>query len=117
MDKILVADDTPCVLSSAVDFFEDRFETFGAETRAKALAIIGREGKELKCIVTDLKMPDKADGEAVAQTGIDMNIPVIILTSSPEEISAEIAEQCLAVLNKRKASSIIDVKNLIEGIE
>lgn len=117
VNKILVAEDDVCLQETLVVFLKeccDNVELMAVATREEALSIIASTD-DIAVVVTDLRMPDFGDGEAVAQVAQQKGIKVIILSGTPNDLSEKIRDNCLAVLNKRPSSSK-EVATIINGL-
>jgi CheY-like chemotaxis protein len=88
-------------------------EILTAATREEALSIIGSTD-DIAIVVTDLRMPDFGDGEAVAVAAQQKGIKVIVLSGTLSDLSEAVRGNCLAVFDKEK-SSARDVADVING--
>jgi len=102
--RILVAEDDledrdGRVMLLELSLEEIDVEVLVAATRQEALDIIA-ECDDLSVVMTDLRMPEEGDGEAVAKTALDKGIKVIVLSGTVRDLSKETSSRCHAVFTK-----------------
>ena len=84
-------------------------------TREEALAAIANiDG--IKVVVTDLRMPDIGDGEAVAIAAQQKGIKVIVLSGTLTDLSEAVRDNCLAVLKKSQYDGETLGKTVNQGL-
>lgn len=101
-NKILIAEDEKNWqenVEAALRQYCGDVELTVASTRKEALATIENiDG--IKVVVTDLRMPDVGDGEAVAIAAQQKGIQVIVLSGTLNDLSEAVRGNCLAVFKK-----------------
>ncbi len=101
-NKILVAEDDKAWQENvevALKRHCEDVELTIVATREEALAAI-ENTDGIKVVITDLRMPDFGDGEAVAIAAQQKGIKVIVLSGTLNDLSEAVRGNCLAVLKK-----------------
>lgn len=104
--KILVAEDEKKwrdIITWALEAYCPNVELIVASTREEALKAL-EETDSIKIVITDLRMPNDGDGEAVARAAQEKNIPVIVLSGSLDDLSESVKDKCLALIKKSNYS-------------
>ncbi len=116
-NKILVAEDVGELRSTEVIHFGmycKGVEILQAATKEEALLVI-ENTDGLKVVVTDLRMPDAGDGEAVARAAQQKGIKVIILSGTLTDLSEDVRSNCIAVFDKQEYPDLKDIATFING--
>ncbi len=96
--NILIAEDNNALRNELAVMFHKNAEVFEAQDREQALEIL--ENEKIDAVLTDLHMPHRGDGEAVARAAIEKNIRVVVLSTLPESLHADIRPKCAGVFKK-----------------
>lgn len=114
MYQILIADDDEKTRIRLAKYLTKEFQVSisTAANRAEALEKIEKNRADLFLVITDMRMPDVNDGNAVANRAIKEGIPVIVITGTPKDVQEEIRGKCIEVLHKPS-----DLEKIIELIE
>lgn len=95
---ILIAEDNDALRNELAAILRKNTEVFEAQDKEQALEILKTE--KIDAVLTDLHMPYRGDGEAVAQAALAKNIRVVVLSTLPESLSPEIKVKCAGVFKK-----------------
>lgn len=98
LKRILIAEDNDALRKELAGMLRKNAEVFEAQDKEQALEIL--KTQDIDTVLTDLHMPYRGDGEAVAQAAIEKNIRVVVLSTLPESLSPDIKSKCTGVFKK-----------------
>lgn len=96
--NILIAEDNDALRNELAVMLRKNTEVYEAQDKEQALEIIKNEN--IDAVLTDLHMPHRGDGEAVAQAALEKNIRVVVLSTLPESLNPNIKSKCAGVFKK-----------------
>jgi|GEM_PF-6702470 len=98
LKQILIAEDNDTLRKELVGIFQKKAEVFEAQDKEQALEIL--KTQDIDTVLTDLHMPYRGDGEAVARAALEKKIRVVVLSTLPESLDPAIKLKCMGVFKK-----------------
>lgn len=122
MNKVLVAEDDKLEREVLVKRLVKYAETTGAEisvitatSKGEALAQIAAN-PDIHIVMTDMRMPDKGDGNQIAAAALAKNIRVVIITGSVGDVQKDIGARCLRIVDKLDVCTFESIDQLIRDV-